>query len=241
MPRFFVENLNPEAPVIIGGDAGHIRRSLRMQPGEEITVCDTKGTDYLCEIVSFGEERVELAVKAASRTESEPSVSVTLFQCNPKGDKLESVIQKSVELGVCEIIPVLSARCISRPDAKAAHKKRARYQKIADSAAKQCGRGILPQVGEQLAFGQLCGRLAEFDRVLLFYEGGGAALRTLLRDTDRRIAVIIGPEGGFDLDEVEKLQAAGAVCCGLGRRILRTETAPLAALSGIMLLSGNLE
>lgn len=241
MPRFFVENLNPDAPAIVGGDAGHIRKSLRMLIGEEITVCDTKGTDYLCEITGFGDDVVELAVKESRKTDSEPSVFVTLFQCVPKGDKLESVIQKSVELGVSAITPVLSSRCISRPDAKTARKKRERYQKIADSAAKQCGRGILPQVGEMISFGEMCWRLADYDRALFFYEGGGAPLRELIRPTDRRVAVIIGPEGGFDLDEVEKATGAGAVTCGLGKRILRTETAPLAALTGIMLISGNLE
>lgn len=241
MPRFFVENIDKNHPVISGGDADHIKRSLRMKIGEGLTVCDTAGKDYICEISDFGECEVYLKIIEERESDSEPSVKVTLFQCVPKGDKLESVIQKSVELGVNSIVPVLSSRCISRPDPKSAKKKQERYQKIADSAAKQSGRGILPQIEEMISFDKMCERFVEFDKIIFFYEGGGASLREIIIDSIKTAAIVIGPEGGFDIAEVEKATENGAEKCGLGKRILRTETAPLAALSALMLLSGNLE
>lgn len=241
MPRFFVENLDTENPAVTGSDAGHIKRSLRMKTGEEIVVCDTAGRDYICVITDISDERIGLEIKEVRKSDSEPDVSVTLFQCNPKGDKLETVIQKTVELGIYKIVPVVSSRCVSRPDAKSAAKKRERYQKIADSAAKQSGRGILPQVADFISFREMCGLLPAFDKALFFYEGGGAPLRDILSEKDKSVAVVIGPEGGFDIAEVELAVNAGAVACGLGKRILRTETAPVAALSCIMMLSGNLE
>ncbi len=241
MPRFFSEFVDPAAPVITGGDAAHIRKSLRMQPGETLTLCDTRGTDYLCRIVALTEDRVELEVESTRRTVSEPDVQVTLFQCVPKGDKLETVVQKAVELGVARILPVLSARCVSRPDGKAAAKKQARYQKIADNAAGQSGRGILPQVGEMVSFSAMCRQLAGFDAVLFFYEKGGAPLTRLLETKPQTVAILIGPEGGWDTEEAQAILAAGGKAATLGKRILRTETAPLAALTAVMLLTGNLE
>ena len=240
MPRFFAQNFDENNPLIDGSDASHIAKSLRMKFGEQLTVCDTKGTDYICEILDVSDV-ITLKVLEKQSSSSEPSVEVTLFQCVPKGDKLESIIQKSVELGVAKIIPVLSVRCVSRPDSKTAAKKQVRYQKIADSAAGQCGRGILPEVGEMITFSQMKARLKEFDKAIFFYECGGAPLREAMEKTDRKIAIMVGPEGGFDKNEAQEITDAGAVAVGLGKRILRTETAPIAALSGIMLLTGNLE
>ena len=240
MPKFFVQDFDKDCPKICGADASHIIKSLRMKIGEELTVCDTKGSDYICKISEIS-DIVRLKVMNCLTSCSEPSVKVTLFQCVPKGDKLESVIQKSVEMGVFEIVPVLSSRCVSRPDAKAAAKKHARYQKIANSAAGQSGRGILPQVGEMISFSQLEKSLDDFDKSLIFYECGGRSLCDTVDKQLGKIAIIIGPEGGFDKAEVERVMALGAVPIGLGARILRTETAPIAALSAIMLLTGNLQ
>lgn len=241
MPRFFAEHFDPGHPAITGPDAEHIRKSLRMTAGERLTVCDTLGNDYHCRIVDTADGVVLLSVEEIRPSDSEPGVAVTLFQCLPKGDKLETIIQKSVELGVTDIVPVLSSRCISRPDEKSMSKKLIRYAKISASAAGQSGRGIIPAVRPLLSFREMAGKLSGFDRALFFYEGGGAPLRSLLTGTEKSLALIIGPEGGFDAAEKELAVASGAAVAGLGRRILRTETAPLAALTGVMLLTGNLE
>ena len=159
----------------------------------------------------------------------------------PKSDKLETVVQKAVELGVNQIVPVISERCISRPDAKSVAKKRERLQKIANEAAKQSGRGVLPTVENALTFKECCSRLSDFDISILFYELGGEPLTELGIKDCGRIAILIGPEGGFSKEEADTALKNGAKAATLGKRILRTETAPLAALTGIMLLSGNLQ
>lgn len=239
MPRFFCEHFESN-PVISGEDGRHISRSLRMKVGEQLTVCDTIGTDFNCEIESIQDDTIYLKILNSKKNTSEPNIKVTLFQCIPKGDKLDLVVQKAVELGVHEIVPVLSSRCVSRPDAKSMQKKRMRLQKIADEAAKQSGRGILPKISDMISFKECCERLKDFSRSIIFYELGGAPLKDIV-NTQESYAILIGSEGGFSVDEVEQATSCGAVSATLGKRILRTETAPLAALTGIMLLSGNME
>ena len=155
---------------------------------------------------------------------------------------VDFAVQKAVELGVYRIVPVLSARCVSRPDEKAFVKKRQRWQKIADEAAKQSGRGILPQIGGLKKFPEAIEEAAaeEGCKALLFYEGGGERILSLLREDTPSAAVFIGPEGGFEPGEVALARHAGAACATLGPRILRTETAPIAALAAIMQATGNL-
>lgn len=245
MPRFFSETIG-RSPVIEGSDAAHIAGALRMRPGERLTVCDLKGTDYLCEILTADRSRVELAVLETTPTKSEPGLAVTLYQCIPKGDKLDGVVQKAVELGVSRIVPVLSSRCVSRPDEKAMGKKVDRWQKIAREAAGQSGRGILPAVGPAVTFKACATELADYDLSLFFYEEGGdplreAVARTALPPSGGTAAVLIGPEGGFAPEEAALADGAGARTVTLGPRILRTETAPIAALTALMLLTGNLE
>ena len=239
MPRFFKEYFK-DAPFIDGDDARHIIRSLRMRVGETLTVCDTMGTDYLCEIAEMDDETVRLNLLEETENRTEPTVKVTLFQCNPKGDKLDMVVQKAVELGISEIVPVLSEHCVSRPDGKSAGKKRERMQKIADEAAKQSGRGKLPSIGEFISFKECCKRLNDFDKSILFYELGGKPIVEIVNEDIKSIAIVIGPEGGFSKAEVESAKENGADIATLGARILRTETAPLAAITAIMLLTNNL-
>lgn len=239
MPRFFKEYFK-ENPVIDGDDGRHISRSLRMRVGEKLTVCDTMGVDYLCEIKDIEDDRVSLRILEEAKNETEPTVKVTLFQCNPKGDKLDTVAQKAVELGVSEIVPVLSEHCVSRPDGKSAKKKRERMQKIADEAAKQSGRGRLPVIGEMISFKSCCENLKNFDKSILFYELGGKPLSEIVDKNIGSLAILIGPEGGFSKSEVDLALSFGAEVATLGPRILRTETAPLAALSCIMLLTDNM-
>ena len=242
MPRFFID-YTPEVgsvAVIEGGDARHIGGALRMTAGESLTLCDGKGTDYACTVTAVEKERVTLSVDAAAPSYSEPSLAVTLYMGLPKGDKMELIIQKAVELGVTVIVPVATARCIVKLDGKDAAKKQARWQKIAAEAAGQSGRGIIPVVESPLSWKQALVRFAE-EKTLLCYEGGGAPIGKLVSPADTAISLVVGPEGGFDTAEVEAVTAVGGKIATLGPRILRCETAPLAAIAVLMENSGNME
>ncbi len=243
MPRFFSDVIEGDTVVITGQDAVHIRRSLRLRVGDNVTLCDGKGNDYFCEITGFDGENVVVKTLYRTPTVSEPSVFVTLYQGLPKGDKMELIIQKSVELGVSAIVPVETARSISRLNGSdKVIKKQQRYQKIADEAAGQSGRGILPKVECPLTFQQAVDRLREENEpVIVFYEGGGSRLSDILSKDILRLSIFIGPEGGFEPEEVEQLCSIGANKATLGPRVLRCETAPIAALSVIMALTGNME
>ena len=241
MPRFFTNQIEGDQVRITGADAVHIGRSLRMKPGEELTVSDYGGTDHRCTITRITPDGVELTILESMPNESEPTVKVTLYQALPKGDKLESILQKSVELGVSRIVPVLTSRCISRPDGKSMAKKLQRYEKIVLSAAKQCGRGILPQVSPLMSYDQAAQELARHETSIFCYEQGGDSLTSLVNPKTKDVGLLIGAEGGFDPAEAETLARLGVPRAGLGKRILRCETAPIAALAAIMLLTGNLE
>lgn len=241
MPRFFIEDIEGDRLTVTGDDARHIGRSLRMKPGEELTLCDTRGTDCLCVIESVSETDVLVRVLERRQSDTEPSVKVTIYQGYPKGDKLETVIEKAVELGVSRIVPVLTERSVARPDDKSAARKLERWQRRALEAAKQCGRGRIPQVEPMVSFARLPQLIKEHDRVLFCYELGGQPLAGTVGKDCSDIGIFIGPEGGISSEEAQALEAAGAIPVTLGKRILRTETAPLAALTAVMLLTGNLE
>lgn len=241
MPRFFVEDIEGDRLTITGDDARHIGRSLRMKPGEELTLCDTRGTDCLCVIESVSETDVIVQVTQRRKSDTEPTVRVTIYQGYPKGDKLETVIEKAVELGVSRIVPVLTERSVARPDDKSAARKLERWQRRALEAAKQCGRGCIPQVEPMISFASLAGRMKEHDLAIFCYELGGRPLPQAIGDAPSDVGIFIGPEGGISSAEAKALTDAGAVPVTLGKRILRTETAPLAALTAVMLLTGNLE
>lgn len=241
MPRFFVNN-----PLVVGGtavidgaDARHIGGALRMTVGEALTLCDGAGTDYTCTITAVEKDTVTAAVDAAAPSSSEPTLAVTLYMGMPKGDKLELIVQKAVELGVTAIIPVITARSIVRVDGKDAEKKRVRLQRIAAEAAGQSGRGIIPTVETPISWKTALARLAK-ENTLLCYEGGGAPIGTLISPADTTVSLVVGPEGGFDPAEVEAVTAVGGKIATLGPRILRCETAPLAALAVMMEKSGNM-
>lgn len=244
MPRFFTTEFDPaqKTAVISGEDAVHIARVLRMQAGDPITICDACGTDYQGVVLSASPDHVTVELLSSSPSLGEPKIPITLYQALPKGDKFDFIIQKAVELGVRSIVPVLTSRCVSRPDEKNFRKKLERYQKISREAAKQCGRGILPQVEPLLSFPQAVQRMVEAGLPILFYEQSRRPLSRLFpkeKPLPASIAVMIGSEGGFSPEEA--LLAAGAGICGasLGSRILRCETAPIAALSILMYLCGE--
>lgn len=243
MPRFFIrkdqiEIFDDKKIInILGEDAHHISRSLRMAQGEKITVCDMQKTVYECELREFENDRVRAVVVSESVSDTEPPCHVTLYQAIPKSDKLETIIQKSIECGVSEIVPFSSERCIAKIDKKDAPKKAERHNKIAESAAKQSGRGIIPAVKEAISFKEAIAQAVKSDLCIFCYEGDGTrSLKQILNENKSasNISVIIGAEGGFSQNEVEFAKANGANLAGLGKRILRCETAPTFALSCII-------
>lgn len=245
MPRFFTSALRFDTEtqighaILDGEDGRHIARSLRMHPGEALTVSDGNGYDYDGEIEEINGDVVDIRLDRKYTNTSEPTLHVALYPGIPKGDKLELVVQKATELGAKEINPVLTKRSVSRPDKKAATKKQERLQRIALEAAKQSGRGVVPSIGSMTGFEEsVC---AARGTKILFYEGGGLPLSECLPENEGEVSVFIGPEGGFSVEEVEFAKAHGVITATLGPRILRTETAPLAAVSILMYMTGNME
>ena len=243
MYRFFCEKsqIADGKVSITGEDVRHIRNVLRMRPGEIILVSCGDEWEYTCRITSLSEEEVCAEITDAQKPGKELPSRITLFQCLPKGDKMETVIQKAVELGAAEIVPVASKRCVVKLDAKKAAARVARWNAIAESAAKQAKRMIIPEVHEILSFREALQYAQIPDSVLLIpYENaeGMQKTRTLLSAIapGRPVAVLIGPEGGFDEAEVEEAERAGFQTITLGKRILRTETAGMTVLSILMYL-----
>ncbi len=234
MPRFFVRasqiglrDDGKKTVLIVGDDALHITKSLRMKEGEQVTVCDMARREYECSVVSVGEE-VLLSVESERESDTEPPYKATLYQALVKGDKFDTVVQKAVECGAARIVPFISERCVVRLDKKDCEKKRLRWQRIAAEAAKQCGRGIIPEVSGLLTFSEAVSEAAEADIPLFCYEAeDGLTLRSAVEGAEKRecVSIVIGSEGGFSVAEAEKARAAGLLSVGLGKRILRTETA----------------
>ena len=243
MPRFFIDpDTVGERVRITGEDAGHITRTLRMKPGEQICLCDGAGMDYTGRIVALDGVTVDVQILSACTSEAEPDVRVALYISISKGEKMEMCVQKAVELGASEVVPVMSARCVSRPDEKTMEKKVSRWQKIAAEAAKQAGRGIIPVVHRVLTLEQALHDAGRFELSLFLYEGEREySLKRALEEGEyASIALFSGPEGGYEPAEATCAVHAGARCVTLGPRILRCETAPIAALSAVMYASGNL-
>jgi 16S rRNA (uracil1498-N3)-methyltransferase len=211
-----------------------------MKPGDEIVICDGQGKDCYCIINSVCDDAVIASVNSIRDTGTELPVRITMFQGLPKSDKMELVIQKAVELGVYEIVPVMMARTVVKyDDAKKEAKKRERWQAIAESAAKQSGRGIIPKILPLMPFKEAISYAKDMDWAVLPYEnakGIKGTKESLVRLKECKSAgIIIGPEGGFESSEVELAKNNNIPSVSLGRRILRTETAGLALLSMIML------
>lgn len=265
MQRLFVtaDSIAGDSILIEGSDAIHISRSLRMAAGDRITVCDMQKHEYVCEISGFTKDTVSLTIIERRDNDTEPPFRAVLYQALPKGDKLDMIVQKAVELGVTEIVPFISERCISRPDRKSASGKIERMRRIAREAAMQCGRGIIPEIRSVISFSEAVrdasagaagaagvagvnnGDCADANanaggNVFSFicYEGDGTLpLGRLLRTEDGKhydeYRFLIGAEGGFSLSEVEEAVNNGLTCVGLGSRILRCETASLYVLSAL--------
>ena len=241
MPWFFTdEKLDKGNYLITGEDAKHIEKSLRMRRGETLTLVNSN-KEYLCEISDFPDGNVEVKVIASIPCEREADIEVTLYQSLTKGDKMDLIVQKAVELGVYRIVPVVTARCVSRPDEKSLKKKIDRWQKIALGAAQQSCRGLVPQVSDAMNFKEALKEASSLDCRIIFYEGGGEKLKSFTENGYKSYGIFVGCEGGFDLAEVESAKQTGVTPVTLGKRILRAETAPLAALSALMCLTGNFD
>lgn len=242
MPRFFMagSNIGKGGAVICGSDAEHIK-VLRMKLGDELVICDGEGSDHRCRIKRIGDGCVETELLASAPSPAEPSVKCTVLAGFPKGERADCIVQKCTECGAAEIVFFQCTRCVARPESM--EKKLARFRRIAEEAAKQSGRGMIPRVSSVPDFAGALDIAVKTELPLLMYEAGE---RTPLRDVlsgagkVSTAAIITGPEGGFERFEAELAAALGIKLCSMGARILRCETAPVAALTALMYETGNM-
>lgn len=245
MPRFFVaqDAIDGDSIIITGDDAHHILRVLRMKVSDELTVCDKKGTDYRTVITAMDHGSVSTKILSAAPSITEPPVSVTLFQALPKAAKMDSVVQTCTELGICKIVPCIMRRCVVKlEDNKAASKKADRWQAIAEAAAKQCGRGIIPKIAQPMYFDEAITALKAHDLAFAAYEQETTlTLKEVLKNAGlpKTAAFLIGPEGGIAPEEADALEQNGIPTVTLGPRIMRTETAGGALLAMLMYELGD--
>lgn len=241
MYQFFVkpEQIQGKDITITGSDVNHIKNVLRMKIGEELAVSNGEdGREYRCEIVGIDEEEIHCHLRFIKEDGVELPSKVYLFQGLPKADKMELIIQKAVELGAFEIIPVATKRSVVKLDEKKAKAKVTRWQGISEAAAKQSKRGVIPEVTNVMTFKEAIAYAKDMEVRLIPYElaEGMQTTKTIIDGitSGQRIAVFIGPEGGFEESEIEEAQVCGIRPITLGKRILRTETAGFTVLSWIM-------
>ncbi len=245
MPKFFVkqEQIQENKILIQGQDVKHIKKVLRSKIGDEIEICNSMSSEnYLCEITKIENEQIECKIERKMKEQKESKVQVTIFQGLPKADKMEYIIQKSVELGAYEIVPVEMKRCVVKLNDKDKAKKIERWQKISEVAAKQCGRDIIPEVKDVINIKKLCNLIQNYDILLIAYEEERdntikqqlQDIKTKFKNDKIKLGVVIGPEGGLEKQDVEELKDFGGKIITLGKRILRTETVALNMLSIIM-------
>ncbi|MCT4687151.1 16S rRNA (uracil(1498)-N(3))-methyltransferase [Vallitalea sp.] len=239
MHRFFVEpnQIIEDEISIVGGDVKHIKNVLRMNKNDEIIICDGHSNDYYCIINNIEDEYINTKIVTKKQSITELKTKIYLFQALPKQAKMELIVQKAVELGVYEIIPVITERSVVKINKQNGTKKLARWNKVAQSAAKQSKRGIIPVVNEIMNFEEAIEYSKQLDTIIVPYENANNITETkeFINNLDcKRIGVFIGPEGGFSLNEIEEAKSSEAIIITLGKRILRTETAGLAILSLLM-------
>lgn len=258
MPKFFVssEQITQNSIIILGQDVNHIKKVLRAKIGDKLEICNKETFDnYICQINQIEENKIDCEIKEKTKNTKESNIKVTIFQGLPKADKMELVIQKSVELGVHNITPISMKRCVMKLNDKDKIKKTERWQKIAEVAAKQCGRDYIPKINQVIALKEISTEINEYDTMIVAYEKEEFySLKEALKEVKKqkesqekessknelrkkeeiKIGVVIGPEGGLDGEEIEILKNKGAKVVTLGKRILRTETVALNILSIIM-------
>lgn len=237
MHRFFAEpgQIGEKEIVITGADVNHIRNVLRMRADEEVLIADGQGAEYRCKLTDLGENEVRAQILWKLDGNAELASAVTLFQGLPKSDKMDLIVQKCVELGVDRIVPVSTKRAVVKLDAKKERTRLKRWNTISESAAKQSGRGVIPEVSGVMSFEKALEEAKKLDVLLIPYERAEhmAETRRVMGEIrpGQSVGIFIGPEGGFEESEVEEAVAAGAKAITLGKRILRTETAGLAVMS----------
>ena len=238
MHRFFAQRQDADTAALLPEEESHALRVLRLTAGDQCQAL-MEGSVFTA-VIRETSPRVVLTLKETLPS-PEPSVTITLYQGIPKGDKMEYIVQKCTEAGVCRVVPVELSRCVARWEGKDAAKKQARYQRIAAEAAKQSGRAAVPDIALPLSFGAMCAQIAQHSLILVpWEEEHGNGIRAKWRG-EKDAAIIIGPEGGISPEEIERLKAAGAKPVTLGPRIFRTETAGLAAIISLLTVSGDME
>lgn len=230
MPKYFTEpeNIKDGFIEIFSDEAKHILNVMRMEIGDTLTICDGQSNDYLCRICETGKNCLKAKIEETTKSESEPKTKITLYQGLPKSDKMELIIQKCVEIGVCRIVPVITERAVVKIEKGAKEdKKTERWQKIAESAAKQSGRGIIPAVERPMKFKDAIEEAVKNGEAIIPYENEkNRGLKEFVKNSKaENIGIFIGPEGGFDTKEIEFAVENGVMSVTLGKRILRTETA----------------
>lgn len=240
MQHFFVtpDQVKEDMIFIEGSDVNHMKNVLRMYVGEEVAISDGNNLKYICVIDHYEEDMAVLKITEEKSVDTELLSRIYLFQGLPKQDKMELIVQKAVELGAYQVIPVATKRCVVKLDDKKAKKKVERWQQIAESAAKQAGRGYIPEVNQMMSYKQALEFARTLDVVLVPYElaEGMVETKAIISSIEKgqSIGIFIGPEGGFEREEVEMAIESGAKAITLGKRILRTETAGLTTLSVLM-------
>lgn len=237
--RYFTQDITGHSARLCGPEAHHLAKVMRAKPGQPVLLCDGAGTDYDAVITQVLPDEVLFEVHASRKSVAEPSLWAEVFIGMAKGERMDFAVQKSVELGASAIRPFFSQNSVVKPKNEEA--KTQRYTRIAHEAAKQCGRGLLPQVYPPVGFGAVLDQAKICEKTLFLYEAGGVSLWQAVQGGAASVALITGPEGGFAPAEAEAAQKAGFTTVGLGPRILRCETAPAAVLAAVMALTGNLE
>lgn len=245
MPKFFIEKekIVSGEVVISGGDAAHISKVLRMTSGETLTLCDGEGTDFEAEILSATKEEVALKILGERPCPAEPSLKVTLFQGLPKQGKMDYIIEKCTELGISEIVPVACKRSVVSVKEDKQDKKLARWRKIAAESVKQCGRGVIPNVTEVMKLEEAISYAKSLSLVVACYENEEqfSLKEAFSGEKPESVGIFIGPEGGFDEQEIKLFLKENIKTVTLGSRILRTETAGHTVLSCAMYEYGEME
>lgn len=237
MPKFFTDKnkIFDDYLIIDGEDVYHISKVLRMKCGEIITVCNGFGIDYTVKIQEITKDQVKADILSKEKCVAEPPTYITLYQALPKQGKMESIIQKNTELGVSEFVPVYSKRCVVKPSDKTQ-----RWQKVADSASKQSGRGIVPIVRDVINFADAIKEMSNFEHKVMLYEAEqNTRIKDIVPNSCSKIAILVGPEGGFEDEEAQLAITNGIPTVTLGKRILRTETAGAAVTPIILFIQGD--
>ena len=244
MATFFTDNISSSKITITGEDVLHIKKVLRHKDGDVLKICDGRGTFYSAKILDIAECEISCEIIDTKKADTEPELEVTLYQGLPKASKMDYIIQKTTELGILNIVPVALSRCVVKLEGKKAEEKKCeRWQKISSEAAKQCGRGVIPKVFLPMTLDEVIEDMKKCDLSFALYEAEEERnLKKILTTTPnvKKLSFLVGPEGGLADEEVEKLKKAGIASVGLGKRILRTETAGEAALSMIMYELGDI-